>query len=159
MIFLIVSLLLIIGLFLVAYFSKRRLCLLGLALTAGYTLSLLWSYESGIFAGILGFDSSPIVLSITSLVLMLIPVIIVLINGYSYNLKLFRLIGSLVFVLIFVSLASQVVGPIIPDIVSSNNIFIAFEENKYLITSFGLILTLADLLISKPTIVKKGRSS
>lgn len=157
MIFLTIGLIVVVVLFLVVYFSKRRFGLLGLALLAGYTLSSLWSYESGILAGVLGFNSSLIGRSVVSLILILIPVVVVLINGYSYNLKILRLIGSFLFIITFMALSVQVIDPIIPSSVSTNGFFKIFEDNNYLIVSFGLILALTDLLMSKPKVTRKGR--
>lgn len=157
MVFMIIGLILALILFISAYFSKRRFGILTLALTAGYTLSLVWSYEADLIAGALGFGSGLAVKTVAPLILMLIPVIIVLVNGYSYKSRIFRLIGSLAFAGLFIAFIIKPLSQVIPESLLTSSSCQLLIKNSSLIIGFGIVAALIDLLLAKPTVIKKKR--
>jgi hypothetical protein len=87
-----------IALFVGAFWSRRRYGLLGLALTAGATISSIWSYDAGLVVSSTGlFPNGPLTNAITLSVIVLLPAIILLFHGYTYKENAARVIGAFLF--------------------------------------------------------------
>jgi len=70
--------------FFAAFISKRRFGLLGLALTAGATLSTLWSYDAGLVVSSLGFiPEGELTQAVTQSAVVLLPAFLLLFHGYT----------------------------------------------------------------------------
>lgn len=89
-------------LFLLAYATKRRFGVLGLALAAGYVLQRLWEAELPAWAGYLQIPDSLIVSPVTLLgmAIVLLPSIILLFGGPTYKTAHGRLVGSIGYALL-----------------------------------------------------------
>src|SRR6218665_3884594 len=84
-----------------AFISKRRFGLLGLALTAGATLSTIWSYDAGLVVSSLGIvPEGAITQAATQSLVVLLPAILLLFHGYAYKNMVSRIIGSLLFAIL-----------------------------------------------------------
>ena len=85
-------------LFLLAFVTKRRCGVLGLALSAGALLSNYWTEAVKAFLETQGvvFDTPPLA-TVVALGLSLAPALLLLAGGPSYGSKVSRLFGSLLF--------------------------------------------------------------
>lgn len=85
-------------LFALAYATKRRFGVLGLALAAGYVLSRLWEQDIPTLVSSTGIEFeavSPV--TIATLLVILLPSIVLLFGGPTYKTKRGRLIGSVLY--------------------------------------------------------------
>ena len=138
------------GLFAAAYFTKRRLGLLGLALAAGATLSSLWVgtltplvAQSGVLL------VRPPLSSVLAVSLTLLPAVLLLFSGPTYKNHLHKIIGSSVFALLAIAfmLEPLMAGLVIDD--SAKPIAAALQQYQQTAISIGLILAVIDLIITK----------
>jgi len=84
-----------------AFISKRKFGLLGLALTAGATISAIWSYDAGLVVSGLGIlPKGEVTQAVTQSLVVLLPAIILLFHGYSYKNIIARITGSLMFTIL-----------------------------------------------------------
>ncbi|MGV9001499.1 MAG: hypothetical protein ACOH18_00880 [Candidatus Saccharimonadaceae bacterium] len=134
-----------------AFISKRRFGLLGLALTAGATLSTIWSYDAGLVISSTGvFPEGAITQAVTQSLVVLLPAILLLFHGYSYKNIVSRVVGSLLFtVLALAFLVEPISYALVLDgtgaVVYSN-----IRHYKDLIISIGVIVSIIDLFFTKP---------
>ena len=114
-------------LFISAFLSKRRFGLLGLSLSAGYVLSVLWAQYAGNILGFLGVERSSSTESLVGVLLILFPVLITLLHGYTYSTSTGRLLGSISFAFLAVAFLS---GPLSYAFVNTGSMsgFVAFFE-------------------------------
>lgn len=147
-------------LFALAYVSKRKFGLLGLALTAGATLSTLWSYEASLLVSGLGFvPNGPVASAISLSAVVLLPPILLLFHGYSYKGKFARVVGSLLFATLALAFLIEPIGyALVLDGQAAEYYKIALEYRSIVI-SVGVILAVVDLLLTKhaPGLDKRGR--
>ena len=90
-------------LFALAYATKRRFGVLGLALAAGYVLSRLWEQDIPTLVSSTGIEFeavSPV--TIATLLVILLPSIVLLFGGPTYKTKRGRLIGSVLYAVLAV---------------------------------------------------------
>lgn len=138
-------------LFVGAYLSKRRFGLLGLALTAGASLSTLWGYDAGLMVqafGVIGDGSTSQAVAQSALILL--PAILLLFHGYAYKNKLARVIGSLMFALFALALLVEPLGHVLPLSGVGSTVFNWIVANKSIIIGAGIICSIADIFFTKP---------
>ena len=88
-------------LFLVAFFTKRRLAVLGPALAVGAMLSELWVGDLTPLVAQAGFVTvKPPLESVVAATLVLVPAFFLLLSGPAYHGKAGRVIGALLFALL-----------------------------------------------------------
>ncbi len=146
-------------LFLGAFFSKRRFGLLGLALTAGATLSTIWDEYANMLVAALGqFPKGPTTEAIVLSLLVLLPAILLLFHGYTYKSLVPRLVGSALFAVLAVAFLVVPIGHAIPLEGESAALYKTLLSHKDLIVSVGVSLAVADLFFTKPA-PKHERSS
>lgn len=139
------------GLFAAAYFSKRRFGLLGLALTAGATLSSIWSYDAGLVVSSLGVvPEGPTTQAVTLSLVTLLPAVLLLFHGYTYKKKLGRIIGSLLFTALAVAFLVEPIGYVLPLEGTGADVYEWFKANREVIISIGVLLAVFDLFLTKP---------
>ncbi len=139
------------ALFFGAFISKRRFGLLGLALTAGATLSTLWSYEAGLLVSSFGFvPDGPIANAVTLSSVVLLPPLVLLFHGYSYKNKIGRFIGSLLFTLLALAFLIEPIGYALVLEGNEAAIYKTMLEYKGLVISVGVVLAIVDLFFTKP---------
>lgn len=151
MIVVIVFIILAVALFLGAFVSKRRFGLLGLALTAGATLSTIWSYDAGLVVSSTGLvPEGPLTTAVTLSLIVLLPAIILLFHGYTYKENAARVIGSLLFTILALAF---LVGPlqfVLPLEGVAADIYRWLMNNKEIIISVGVVIAIIDLFFTKP---------
>lgn len=142
---------LVLALFAAAFFSKRRFGLLGLALTAGATLSSIWSYDAGLIISSTGLvPVGPLTNAVALSTVVLLPAILLLFHGYSYKGIFSRIIGSLLFTILAVAFLLEPIGFALSLQGASAVVYNQALEYKSIIISVGVVLAIVDLFFTKP---------
>ncbi len=157
----IVFAILAVALFGVAYVSKRRFGLLGLALATGSLLSGLWGYDAGlVMSGIGIFPKGSITTAATLAIIVVLPAILLLFHGYSYKNIVGRIIGSTLFMLLALAFLVQPLGQAFSLEGVGVNFYQLLANNRDTIISLGLVIAVVDLFLTKPARMhenKKGK--
>jgi hypothetical protein len=138
------------ALFIISFVAKRRFGLLGLALSAGSILSVIWGYDAGLMAGALGFRSTPLTSSVISSLIILLPAVILLFHGYVYKTLLGRLVGALLFTLLALAFLVDPLGRIMMPSGIGRDVYNWLSANHEFILGSGLIVAVVDLFLTKP---------
>lgn len=139
------------GLFVGAFLSKRRFGLLGLALTAGATLSTIWQDSAELVVSMTGLVSSgPLTAAVTLCLIILLPAIILLFHGYTYKENAARAIGSLLFAILAVAFLVVPLGNALTLEGSTAAVYEWVLANREIIISIGVVLAIIDLFFTKP---------
>jgi hypothetical protein len=147
-----------VGLFLGAFLSKRRFGLLGLALTAGATLSSIWSYDAGLVVSSTGLvPDGPLTNAIALSLIVLMPAIVLLFHGYTYKENAARVIGSLLFMMLALAFLVEPIGFALPLEGTAADVYHWLVNNKEVIISAGVVLAVVDLFFTKPKILERDR--
>jgi hypothetical protein len=144
----IVFIVVIIALFALAYLTKRRFGVLGLALAAGSMLSELWAAkltplvrEAGIIV------VSPPLITVVSVVLVLLPALLLLFSGPSYRDMPKRVIGALLFAALAFALLIEPLGSALVLQGEGRTVYEFFDTNRVYIVTAGLIIALLIALL------------
>jgi hypothetical protein len=147
-----------VALFLGAFMSKRRFGLLGLALTAGATLSNIWSYDAGLVVSSTGLvPDGPLTNAIALSLIVLLPAIVLLFHGYTYKENAARVIGSLLFMMLALAFLVEPIGFALPLQGVAADVYNWLVANRELIISIGVVLAIIDLFFTKPKILERDR--
>lgn len=147
----IIFLIVVVALFVVAFATKRRFGVLGLALAAGAMLSGLWSEkltplveQTGVVSIVL-----PPLESLVAAALVLLPAILLFFSGPTYKSIGHRVMGSLTFAILALALLLEPLGSalVLQDI--GKQIYDFFVENRVFIVTAGLVFALFDILATK----------
>jgi hypothetical protein len=134
-----------------AFISKRRFGLLGLALTAGATISTIWEYDAGLLVSSTGLvPNGPLTQAITLSLLVLLPAILLLFHGYKYKNIFGRIIGSLLFTILALAFLIEPIEYVLPLEGVGADIFAQIKNYKDVIISVGVVLAVADLFFTRP---------
>ena len=145
-------------LFFGAFLTKRRFGLLGLALTAGATLSTIWSYEAGLMLSATGLiPNGPYTNAIALSAVVLLPAILLLFHGYTYKNMFGRIIGSLLFTVLALAFLLEPISYALPLTGSAGEYFKMIEAQKDIIISVGVVLAIIDLFFTKPAKIEKDK--
>lgn len=140
-----------VGLFIGAFLSKRRFGLLGLALTAGATLSTIWSYDAGLVVSATGLvPEGPLTNAITLAAIVLLPAIVLLFHGYTYKETAARVIGSLLFTFLALAFLVEPLGFALNLEGTARDIYNWLVNNREVIISIGVVCAVIDLFFTKP---------
>lgn len=139
----------IIGLlFAMTYFTKRRFGVLGLALCAGFLISEMWTGDVTPFIRGAGFELfTPPLSSVVAACLVLLPPVVLLINGPTYHRKMQRLIGAGVFALLATALLLGPLGKALTLDDTGQVVYDLLIQNRSLIITAGIGYALYDVLI------------
>lgn len=139
-----------------AFISKRRFGLLGLALTAGATLSVMWADTAGIMVSATGLvPHNPATEAVTLSLIVLLPAILLLFHGYSYKNLFSRIIGSLLFAILAFAFLIEPIGHILVLEGVGADAYNQVLNYKNVIISIGVILAVIDLFFTKPAHVSE----
>jgi len=141
-----------VGLFVVAFASKRRFGLLGLALTAGATIMTPWSVNAGLVVAATGLvPNNAITSAVVSALIVLLPAIVLLFHGYSYKENAARVIGSLLFTVLALAFLVQPLSLALPTLQGpAGSFYIWIQQYRDAIISVGVVLAVIDLFFTKP---------
>ncbi len=138
-------------LFAISFLSRRRFGLLGLALTAGATLSTIWSYDAGLLVSSTGLvPEGPITNAVAMSLVVLAPAIVLLFHGYAYKDLFSRIIGSLFFTILALAFLLVPIGFALPLQGATAYWYHQAVLYKDIVISIGVILAVVDLFFTKP---------
>lgn len=134
-----------------AFISKRRFGLLGLALTAGATVSTIWSYDAGLIVSGLGIlpEGELTQAGVQSLIVLL-PALLLLFHGYAYKNIIPRILGSLLFTVLALAFLLEPIGYALPLEGHGAVAYNTLSAYKEVVISGGVILAIVDLFFTKP---------
>ena len=139
------------ALFFGAFISKRRFGLLGLALTAGATLSTIWSYNAGLVVAATGVVPDGVITqAIAQSLVVLLPAILLLFHGYSYKGVVGRIVGALLFTVLALAVLVEPLSYALPLDGTGGLVYSTIRQYKDIIISAGVILAVIDLFFTKP---------
>lgn len=137
-------------LFALAYGTKRRFGVLGLALAAGAMLSDLWAEKLTPLVASTGIQvTAPPLATIVSVTLVLLPAVLLLASGPTYHKNSERLLGALLFALLAVALLIEPLGSGLVLEADGQKVYDVLYENRVYIVTAGLVIALIDLLFAK----------
>lgn len=137
-------------LFGLAYLTKRRFGVLGLALAAGAMLSDLWAQKLTPLVASAGFQTNvPPLTTVVAVVLVLLPALLLLASGPTYKGKIERLIGAGLFAALAVALLIEPLGSALILEGDSLRIYNIFINNQVWIVTGGLTIAVIDLLFAR----------
>ena len=143
----IVFVIVLVLLFAMAYFTKRRFGVLGLALAAGSMLSGLWAAQLTPFVRDAGLVvQNPPLITVVSVVLVLLPALFLLFSGPTYHDTPKRFIGALLFAALAFALLIEPLGSALVLQDEGRAVYEFFSSNRVYIVTLGLILAILDLL-------------
>lgn len=137
------------GLFLASFIMKRKFGVLGLALGAGSTLAVVWSKEISYVISMIGIRESTFSNSLISIIVTLLPAIVLLIHGASYKGKMLRILGSLMFAALGLTLILPSLSSLVEISGFGTNIYNILTSERDFIVGIGLILAVVDLFFTK----------
>lgn len=148
--FLIVFLVVIAALFVLAYLTKRRFGVLGLALAAGAMLSALWGNNlTPVIANAGVVLISPPLQSVVSAGLILLPAVLLLFSGPTYRSTIQRVVGAAAFALLATSLLLDPLGVALDANGSAQPIYNELVKYHTYIVTVALAYAVFDLLTTK----------
>lgn len=135
-------------LFLLAFMTKRRFGLLGLALAAGSILSGLWVDYASIFMPMLGLQRGSLTEASIGVILILMPAFLTMLHGYAYSSMGGRLFGAFAFSLLSLAFLSTPLSFAFVNTGSMAGIVAFVDGNKDFIIGIGLLVAIGDLVVS-----------
>ncbi|MEI7917770.1 MAG: hypothetical protein WCH58_00075 [Candidatus Saccharibacteria bacterium] len=139
-----------VALFAASFIHKRRFGLLGLALSAGSLLSVIWGYNAGLIASGLGAPSGAVTTAIVLSIIVLLPAAVLLFHGYVYHSLIGRVIGASLFTILALAfLIEPLSHALMPQGVGADAYNWLVDNRNYII-GFGLIAAVVDLFLTKP---------
>ena len=143
----IVFIVVIVTLFIVAFLTKRRFGVLGLALAAGSMLSELWAEQLTPIVRDAGLIvQNPPLITLVSVGLVLLPAVFLLFSGPSYHDTSKRIIGALLFSALAFALVIEPLGSALVLQAEGREIYEFFRDNRVYIVTVGLVIAVFDLL-------------
>lgn len=146
----------IVMLFLGAYVTRRRFGVLGLALAAGYVLSVMWHDTLVQVAGSINVDTGPISpVTILTLLVILLPSVILLFGGPSYKTKRGRLLGSLFYAILAVVFSLGALEHTLVLMGEGKMVYDTIVEYQQYILTAALIVAILDIMHARTGKAKK----
>jgi len=134
-------------LFAMTYVTRRRFGVLGLGLCAGYLISEMWTGQVTPFVRGAGFDLFvPPLSSVVAACLVLLPAVLLLVNGPTYHSKTKRLIGAAIFALLATSFLLGPLGDALKLDSTGKTIYRILVDNKTIIITAGIGYALYDVI-------------
>ena len=153
----IVFIVVLILLFALAYLTKRRFGVLGLALAAGSMLSELWAAELTPIVRDAGLVvQNPPLITVVSVALVLLPALCLLFSGPSYRDTHKRVFGAFLFAALAFALLIEPLGSALVLQAEGRMIYEFFADNQVYIVTVGLIIAVLDLLGAHTAKVRKS---
>lgn len=146
----VIVLILIALLFGLAFFTKRRFGVLGLALAAGAMLSETWAPGLTPYVRDAGVQLvAPPLENVIAAALILLPAILLLFSGPTYHMLWQKLIGSAVFALLALSFLLEPLGGALVLTGDSRTVYDFLIQHRTWIITGGILYALVDLLMVK----------
>lgn len=143
-------------LFIAAFWTRRRFGLLGLALAAGSILSQIWNTDAGLIVSATGLvPRGALTDAVTLSLLVLLPPILLLFHGTTYKSHLSRVIGALLFALLALAFLVQPLGHVLTLEGMGADVYNWIDTNRTILISVGLVLAVIDLFFTNPSHMKE----
>ncbi|MDB5186644.1 MAG: conserved rane protein of unknown function [Candidatus Saccharibacteria bacterium] len=157
MTFLVIFLLVVATLFIIAFITKRRYGVLGLALAAGAMLSTLWVGDLTPIIAQAGLVLiKPPLESVVASTLTLLPALLLLTSGPAYHTTFQRVSGALLFAVLATVLLLEPLGSALVIEGTGKDIYNFLVTNRVMIITTCLILAISDILFTRtPKIARK----
>jgi hypothetical protein len=153
----IVFIIVLVLLFGLAFFTKRRFGVLGLALAAGSMLSELWAAQLTPLVRNAGLVvQNPPLITIVSIALVLLPAVVLLFSGPSYQDMPKRVMGAFLFAALAFALLVEPIGSALVLRAEGRTIYEFFDTNRVYIVTVGLVFAVIDLLGTHTTRAHKS---
>ena len=150
MTFVVIFLLLIASLFAIAFMTKRRFGVLGLALAAGSMLSALWVSDLTPVIAQAGFVLvRPPLESVVAGMLTIVPAVLLLTSGPSYSSGKQRVVGALLFSVLATVLLLEPLGSALVIEGLGEQVFDFMTTHRVVIITVCLAVAVMDLLLAK----------
>jgi hypothetical protein len=134
-------------LWLLAFMTKRRFGILGLALTAGAYLSSLWSRDMVTLLDSLGLSFATLsTAGFVAIAIVLLPAFLLLFSGPSYKTTHARIVGATLFTILAVTLIAVPLERAIPLDGAGRFLFELIDRYSVYVITGGVILSLLDVL-------------
>lgn len=144
---LIILAIIVVVLFAVTYFTRRRFGVLGLALSAGYLLATMWTSQVTPWLEGAGLELiSPPLSSVVSATLVLLPALLLLLSGPASHGRAARIFNALMFALLATSFLIDSLGMSLLLTGTEKHIYDILVENKSYIVTAGIFYALYDIL-------------
>jgi hypothetical protein len=153
-----VFIILLVGLFCLSYFPKRRFGALGLALCAGLLLSNSWTSSLTPLLEQQGIQLiAPPLSAVVAAGLILLPAVLLLFSGPTYGKTIGRVIGAIAFSLFgFVLLLSPLGSSLVFDEMSQP-LYDMLAKTSSIIVVIGIGMALVDMLLTRGGAGKKSK--
>lgn len=150
MIFLIIFLVIITILFGVAYLTKRRFGVLGLALVTGAYISTLWVGDLTPIIAEAGIQTiKPPLESVVAATLIILPAVLLLLSGPTYVSKARRLFGAFLFAVLASTLLLEPLGSALIIDGPGEQVYTFLTDYRMIIVTICLVLALLDIVATK----------
>lgn len=141
---------LLVALFALAYLTRRRFGVLGLALCAGSLLSTSWASTLTPWVESHGIDFvSPPLSAVVSTLLILGPALLLLFSGPTYSSHIQRIAGAAAFALLAFVFLLQPIGIAFVFDESTSQFYNTIQQSSNLIIVVGILVALGDMLITR----------
>lgn len=136
-------------LFLLAFKSKKRFGILGLALAGGATISEVWSYEISLIARIFKFGSNNASAVVVSAIILLLPALLLMLSSSPYKNLISRIFGSLAFSALAMAFLSKSMSQALPLDGAMKVYYLKIISLKELVIGVGLIIAILEIFFTK----------
>lgn len=145
-----------VALFLLAFITKRRFGVLGLALAAGALLSANWASTLTPFVADLGVEiTMPPLATLVAMALILLPPLILLFSGPTTDSTVVRVIGSAAFAVLAIAFLINPLGQALRLEGPSLAVYSYVKTYHSMFVVAGLVAAIADLLFVRAHAPKK----
>lgn len=140
----------IVVLFIVAFITRRRFGVLGLALAAGATLSSLWAAQLTPLVAKAGLSIvAPPLENVVAAALVLLPAVLLFFSGPTYHHGTERVIGSIAFAILALAFLLEPLGSSLVLDSTGQTIYHFVMHNRVYIVTLGLAFAVFDLLTTR----------
>lgn len=150
MTFLVIFLLIVAALFFIAFLTKRRFGVLGLALAAGAMLSSLWVADLTPVVAQAGLVLvKPPLESVVAVALTLLPALLLLTSGPAYHSGMQRFFGAFLFALLATTLLLEPLGSALIIEGPGKDVYDFLTTYHVTIVTVCLVAAIIDVIITK----------
>lgn len=148
--FLIIAGLLFAGLFLAAFLTKRRVGLLGLALTSGSLLAGLWVGSLTPLVAQAGIEIvRPPLSSLVASILIVLPAVILFFHGNSVKGILWRIIHASVFAVLAIGFLLEPMSAALVVDEQGKPVYDFLTQHRTIIITGGIVISILDLMLGR----------
>ena len=137
------------GLFAVAFITKRRFGILGLALATGSILSDVWVHSAGTVVSTAGISLSPMIFNAISVLIVVAPAGVLLFHIHKYKTLAGRIFGSVMFTILAMAFLLEPLGRLFVFQGFGSEAYNILVSNRLIIIGICLTVAIVDKFLSK----------